>query len=59
MSKKKKNVSKSNHLVISSLELFDYQKPLYNGYACGTGLHKDKSKYSRKEKHRHDWREQN
>lgn len=36
--------------VITSTQLFDMQKPQYNGYICGHGPHKSKKIYNRKNK---------
>lgn len=36
--------------VITSAQLFDMQKPQYNGYICGHGPHKSKKIYNRKNK---------
>lgn len=49
---------KQKKYVITSEEMFDFQKPKFNGFACGYGVHKDKSKYNRKQKHRKDWSEE-
>lgn len=40
------------YLKITSEQLFDFQKPRYNGFGIGYGAHKNKKKYSRKNK---DW----
>lgn len=41
-------MSKDKEYKITSEQMFDFQKPKFNGFACGTGPHKDKSKYNRK-----------
>lgn len=45
MSKRKKKTQKVG--VITSQQLFDMQKPQFNGFACGHGAHGSK-KYNRK-----------
>lgn len=35
---------------ITKEQLFDFNKPKYNGFGCGHGAHKNKKKYSRKDK---------
>lgn len=40
---------------ITSEELFDFNKPLFNGFACGHGAYQDKSKYTRKSKYKQSW----
>lgn len=42
MSKSKKKY------VITSKQLFDFNKSHYNSYACGHGAHKNKKAYDRK-----------
>ena len=37
---------------ITKEQLFDFQKPQYNGFYCGHGAHKNKKKYNRRNK---DW----
>lgn len=37
---------------ITKEQLFDFQKPKYNGFMCGHSPHKNKKKYNRKSK---DW----
>jgi hypothetical protein len=41
---------------ITSEELFDFNKPLFNGFACGHGAYRDKSKYTRKLKYKQNWK---
>lgn len=43
--KKKKNYKK---YVITAEQLFDIQKPLWNGFATKAGPHKNKKAYDRK-----------
>ena len=50
MAKKKKNIRCGT---ITSMQLFDAQKPLYNGFNYGHGPHKSKKVYNRKDK---SWR---
>ena len=38
---------------ITKEQLFDFNKPKYNGFGCGYGVHKNKKKYDRKDK---SWR---
>lgn len=40
---------------IDAMTVWQSQKPRYNGYACGYGAH-GKNKYSRKQKHKIDFR---
>ena len=47
MGKKKK---KTHCGVITSQQIFDFQKPQYNSYACGHGVHGDKAYNRRKQK---------
>ena len=49
---------KQKKYVITSEQMFDFQKPKFNGFACGHGLHKNKKAYSRKGKYRNDWRDE-
>lgn len=51
MSKKKKRHTAPNKLVISKEKMWDLQKPRYNGFACGYGVH-GKTKYDREESKR-------
>ena len=37
---------------ITKEQLFDFQKPKYNGFVAGHGPHKNKKKYNRRNK---DW----
>lgn len=37
---------------ITKEQLFDFQKPQYNGFAAGYGPHSNKKKYNRRNK---DW----
>ena len=37
---------------ITKEQLFDFQKPHYNGFNCGHGAFKNKKKYNRRNK---DW----
>lgn len=37
---------------ITKKQLFDFQKPQYNGFICGQGAFKNKKKYNR---HNKDW----
>ena len=46
MSKKRKNKAPEK-LVISKEDMWNLQKPRYNGFACGYGIH-GKTKYDRK-----------
>ena len=51
---KKKNLVKP--ITIDPMTIWHIQKPQYNGYICGYGAH-GKNKYSRKQKHKVDWRD--
>lgn len=37
---------KNKKYVITSEQMFDFQKPKFNGHSCGTGIHGD-TKYNR------------
>ena len=50
MAKKNKNMYCGT---ITSMQIFDAQKPQFNGYGCGHGPHKSKKSYNRKDK---SWR---
>jgi hypothetical protein len=51
-------MSKKNIIyIITPEELFNFNKPQFNGFGCGHGYYKDKSKYSRKKKHKTNWRD--
>lgn len=50
MSKKK-----SMKIVIPKEKVYQAEKPRYNPYQTGHGAHKDKTKYSRKKKHKSSW----
>ena len=50
MKSSKKRGKRSN--TITKEQLFDFQKPQYNGFNCGHGVHKNKKKYNRRNK---DW----
>ena len=51
MSKKKNNRPQ----VIDAMTIWNIRKPKYNGFAGGYGAH-GKTKYSRKQKYKTDWR---
>lgn len=55
MSKRKNKIPKSSAMVIDSMTIWNMQKPKHDGWVCGHGIH-GKNKYSRKEKHKTDWR---
>lgn len=52
MSKRKKKIGS---ITIDPMTIWNMQKPQYNGYICGYGIH-GKTKYSRKQKHKIDWK---
>ena len=56
MSKRRKKVPKSGPIVIDAMTIWQAQKPHYNAYLCGHGIHGD-TKYNRKQKHKKDWSE--
>lgn len=41
--------------IITSEQMFNFNKPHYNGHICGTGPHRDNSKYNRK-REKEKWR---
>ena len=47
--------SKNKPIVIDAMTIWRSQKPRYNAYQSGYGAH-GKRKYTRKEKHKTDWR---
>lgn len=47
MAKKKKNIYCGT---ITAMQIFDAQKPQFNGFGCGHGAHKNKKAYNRKDK---------
>ena len=55
MSKRKNKIPKSSVIVIDSMTIWNMQKPKHDGWVCDYGAH-GKNKYSRKEKHKTDWR---
>lgn len=46
---------KNKKYVITSQELFNFNKPQFNGFACGHGYYRNKSKYSRKQKYKESY----
>jgi hypothetical protein len=51
MSKKEK----IKPILIDSMTIWNMKKPRYNAWSCGHGAH-GKNKYTRKQKHKVDWR---
>lgn len=48
---RKENMKNRKRLMkITKEQLFDFDKPKYNGFGCGHGAHKNKKKYNRKDK---------
>jgi len=41
-------------IIIESVDRFHLDKPRYNGFQTGHGVHKSKKTYSRKPKHRYE-----
>ena len=54
MAKRTKKISKTGPIKISAEDVWHAQKPRFNGYACGHGVHGD-TKYNRN-KEKRDWR---
>lgn len=52
----KKNLPKTDKMVIDAMTIWESQKPQYNGFSCGYGAH-GKSKYDRNKEKRKglDW----
>jgi hypothetical protein len=43
-------------IIITKESIFQLEKPRYNAHQTGTGVHKSKKAYTRKQKHRADWK---
>lgn len=51
MAKKKKRLPKTGPIKIDAMDVWQAQKPRFNGYACGHGTHGD-TKYNRNKEKR-------